>query len=183
MSTRFFNCRPMPLAHTFCRCARLGVIAFAVAVFAPSVQAQDYVSGLRETATTWGMFKIAVIQAASGDVQGAKHTLTQIGEWGERPPADVTVVSFCCGRAIHESRPAEPCERGEERFVEFSAAAPGESPEGVPAEVPAGLPSDYLAVNARHGALVAFTDEYDAAGTRITSRRYADGYVMIETPR
>ena len=40
----------------------------------------------------------------------------------------------------------------------------------------------YVGVDARRGAVVAFTDEYDAHGTRVTSRRYADGSVVIETP-
>jgi hypothetical protein len=29
---------------------------------------------------------------------------------------------------------------------------------------------------------VISTDEYDASGTRVTSRKYADGVVVIETP-
>jgi hypothetical protein len=31
--------------------------------------------------------------------------------------------------------------------------------------------------------LVDFTDDYDSRGTRVTSRKYADGHVVIETPR
>ena len=60
------------------------------------------------------------------------------------------------------------------------AAAP---PDHVPAAVPAGLPANYLAADPRHGAVIDFTDERDSGGTRMTSRKYADGYVVIETPR
>jgi hypothetical protein len=48
--------------------------------------------------------------------------------------------------------------------------------------VPRGLPANYLAADSRHGAVVDFQDEYDSYGTRVTARRYADGYVVIETP-
>ena len=49
--------------------------------------------------------------------------------------------------------------------------------------LPADLPANYLDADQRHGAVVDFTDERDGYGTRVTSRKYADGYVVIETPR
>ena len=48
--------------------------------------------------------------------------------------------------------------------------------------MPQGLPANYLAADPHHGAVVDFRDEYDSYGTRVTSRRYADGYSVIETP-
>ena len=56
-------------------------------------------------------------------------------------------------------------------------------PDRAASQAPPGLPPEYLAADARHGAVVDFVDEYDSHGTRVTSRTYADGYVVIETPR
>jgi hypothetical protein len=53
----------------------------------------------------------------------------------------------------------------------------------VPATCPPGLRPDYLDPDPHHGAVVDFCDDHDSRGTRVTSRKYADGYVVIETPQ
>ena len=65
------------------------------------VQAQNWVWGNREMAKTAAMHDIALIQASAGDFQGAKRTVSQISEDGEKIPAEVTVVSFCNGHPIY----------------------------------------------------------------------------------
>ena len=145
------------------------------------LQAQDGTREMREAARTWTMSRIAEFQAAYGEFQGAKRTVAQIGE-GERGPSDVTTVWFCNGVPIYDHPPR--CagwgrSGGQEDGQPFSQEWPADH---VPSTVPPGLPSNYLAPDPRHGAVADFTDEYDAHGTRVTSRRYADGYVVIETP-
>jgi hypothetical protein len=134
----------------------------------------------RELAKTWGMYDIAVIQAKHRDIQGAKHTLSQIGDDREKAPADVTAVWFCCGRPVYDHPPAPPYRtwQYEPLFANGHQAINRTPAKNLPA-----LPPDYLAADPRHGAIVEFTDETDSSGTRITSRRYADGSVVIETPR
>jgi hypothetical protein len=133
----------------------------------------------RDFAKTWGMHDIAVIQAEHGDPQGAKRTLSQIGDGGEKNPAEVTGVWFCCGRPVYDHPPARSL--GSWQYEPLLVARPGMAAR-VPAKAPPGLPSNYLAPDPRRGVVVDFVDERDSRGTRVTSRRYADGSVMIETP-
>ena len=149
---------------------------------AGTVRAQDCVNDGRECAKTWAMHRIAVIQAAAGDVQGAKRTVSQIDEDGEKGPSDVTAVWFCDGQPVYDHPPAPAgCAGCNHRA--FPVFFGGErAAEHVPAQVPPGLPANYLDGDPRHGAVVEFADERDSQGTRITSRTYADGYAVIETP-
>jgi hypothetical protein len=153
----------------------------AVVLSADAVLAQDFIRDDRQVARTWALHRIAVIQAAAGDVQGAKNTIAQIGDPEYvSGPSEVTSVWFCNGMAIYDHPPA-PINRvgygwrGSQYFRD-------RSPDRVPAEVPRGLPANYLAADPRHGAVVDFRDEYDSYGTRVTARRYADGSLVIETP-
>lgn len=134
----------------------------------------------QELAKTWGMYDIAVLQAQHRDVQGAKHTLSQIGDDCEKAPADVTAVWFSCGRPIYDHPPAPPLPSPQFRPI-VAARHQADNPASA-TNLPA-LPKEYLAPDPRHGAIVEFSDETDSSGTRITSRRYADGSVVIETPR
>ncbi len=133
----------------------------------------------RDFAKTWGMHAIAVIQAEHHDVQGAKRTLSQIGDDGEKNPADVTAVWFCCGRPVYDHPPAPSFGSWQYEPAYFSRPWTADS---TPSKTPPDLPSNYLAPHPRHGAVVEFVDEHDSRGTRVTSRRYADGSVVIETP-
>ena len=181
---------------------RSGLLAAAISWLAVlpagAAQAQDWVWANRESAQTAAMHDIAVIQASIGDFQGAKRTVSQIGEEGEKMPAQVTVVSFCNGQPIcctswascgRQSPMAGAPARltpgwgavdahGTQYFLALDRAA-----DRPPAKLPADLPASYLNPDPRHGPVVDFTDERDAYGTRVTSRKYADGYVVIETPR
>jgi hypothetical protein len=144
-----------------------------------TVCAQDWIREGREAAMTWAMHRIAVIQAANGDVQGAKKTVSQIDEDGPKGPADVTGVWFCNGLPIYDHPPGSI--GGSEcgwREITCDRVA-----DHVPSEVPPGLPSNYFAPDPHHGAVVDFIDDYDSHGTRVTSRKYADGYAVIETPQ
>jgi hypothetical protein len=177
------------------------LMAAALACFAalPASAAQegDWIRQNREMAQTSAMYQIAVIQAEAGDYQGAKVTVSQIGDDGEKAPAQVTVVSFCNGQAFYCPMPAAGCGRAP-MAVASAAFTPGwggrdsngtqyflavdRPADRVPSRLSPDLPSNYLAVHPRHGAVVDFSDERDANGTRVTSRRYADGHVVIETP-
>jgi hypothetical protein len=64
----------------------------------------DYVGDGYEAAKTWAMHKIAVIQAARGDVMGAKNTVAQIGSRGAI--AEVTGVWFVNGRPVYDQPPS-----------------------------------------------------------------------------
>ena len=122
-----------------------------------------------------------MIQAAGGDVQGAKNTVAQIND-----PAMCPGPGGGHERMVLQRRgDVRPSARPPAGYV-----SPGSryyltrdrSPDHVPAQVPQGLPANYLAADPRHGAVVDFIDETDSYGTRVTARRYADGYVVIETP-
>ncbi|MCE5266655.1 MAG: hypothetical protein LLG00_02050, partial [Planctomycetaceae bacterium] len=153
---------------------------------------------------------IAVTQAAMGYWQDAKHTLWQIDRRPPLCPSDVTGVWSYWGRPLYGLRPmplimygagvppcapplppATACSYGQ---PSCAAPAPGRAEAVTPVAVsaggsvkmpmtpPPGLPAGYFAADPHHGAVVDFTDDRDSRGTRITSRRYADGYVVIETP-
>ena len=89
-----------------------------------AAHAQDWVWGNREMAKTAAMHDIAVIQASIGDFQGAKRTVSQIGEEGEKIPAEVTVVSFCNGQPIYHC-PAAGCGCPSSMAATAPAATPG----------------------------------------------------------
>jgi hypothetical protein len=63
-----------------------------------------YVAAGYESAKTWAMHKIAVIQAARGDVAGAKNTVAQIGYGG--PAGEVSGVWFINGQPVYDRPPA-----------------------------------------------------------------------------
>lgn len=155
---------------------------------------QDFTASERAAAQTWGMRDIAVIQAERGDFQGAKNTLSQIDENGPKRAARVTAIWFENGRIVdRRERPID------DSYVADAQKSPGwgrrdshgtlyflardRAADSVPQDVPSGLPTDYLDADPEHGALVDFTDEFDSHGTRVTSRRYADGHAVIETPK
>ena len=165
-----------------CRCFVVAAVVAGLSYSADAVWAQDFVRDDRQVARTWTLHRIAVIQAAGGDVQGAKNTIAEINDT-DRPkrPSEVTSVWFCNGMAIYDHPPAFA--RRDCRDCAGTQYYRDRSPDYVPAKVPSGLPANYLAADPRHGAVVDFQDEYDSYGTRVTARRYADGYVVIETPR
>ena len=66
------------------------------------VRAADSAGAFRDAAKTWGMYRIAVMQAAAGNPQDAKHTLWQIDRGPPLCPAEVTGVWFCCGQPIYD---------------------------------------------------------------------------------
>jgi hypothetical protein len=215
------HCRSVA-AHPFGwqRYFRVATLAWLAALATGSVQAQDWVWENREMARTWALHKIAVIQAADGNVMGAKTTLTQLDDMGEKGTARVTAVWFMNGQAIYGCPPAcvqrpdiQPCAaylpanqstpladagngamqqppQGRSQGPGWGAfdlqghqyfLARDRLPDRVPFKAPADLPSNYLAADPRHGPVVDFADDYDRYGTRVTSRRYADGHAVIET--
>jgi hypothetical protein len=149
-----------------------------------AARAEDFIRVDRAVARSWGLHQIAVIQAAQGDVNGALNTIAQINDPEVvRGAGDVTGVCFCNGIPLYDHPPAPPDwalfdRPGTQVFGDY-----GRAPDRVPATPPQGLPANYFAANSRHGAVVSFSDEYDSRGTRVTSRRYADGHIVIETPR
>jgi hypothetical protein len=225
----------------------------------------DRVRESPESAQTWTLSKIAVIQAAYGDVMGAKNTVALIGDKHGTGDSKVTSVWIVNGQPVYDRPPvgglslppkavspasyrpgynydgsivpgfwlengqpvndrlcaclpspdmlscdpcgqADPCvgsedarEQATRRAEQVGSQSPGwggrdsqgnqyfltcdRAPDHVPSSVPSGLPSDYLARDPRHGAVVDFTDDNDGQGIHLTSRRYADGYVLIETLR
>ena len=69
------------------------------------VRAQDSPAAFRDATKTWGMYQIAVMQAAAGHPQDAKHTLWQIDQGPPCCPSEVTGVWFCCGMPIYDHPP------------------------------------------------------------------------------
>jgi hypothetical protein len=63
----------------------------------------DYVGNDNQSAKTWAMHKIAVIQAARGDVAGAKNTVAQIGYQGA--VGEVSGVWFVNGQPVYDRPP------------------------------------------------------------------------------
>ena len=170
------------ISHRILCCRLAAALLLPAMLAAGTVQAQDYVLDGREWAKTWAMHQIAVIQAAAGDVQGAKRTVSQISEDAEKGPSEVTAVWFCQGQPVYDHPPAPAdCAGCNHRAIQiFSGGERATDP--VPSQVPPGLPANYLDSDPRHGAVVEFADERDSHGTRVTSRTYADGHAVIETP-
>jgi hypothetical protein len=175
----------------------VATIFFCAALLPGILAAEDWTAQDRQWAQTWAMHRIAVIQAAEGDAQAAKRTVSQIDEFGAPGDINVTAVWFVQGQPVYQAVPA--C-YGDCRAAAESAAtaSPGwaardahavqyfwaqdRGTDRVPTQVPPGLPTNYLDPDPRHGAVVDFVDEVDVHGTRVTSRAYADGYAVIETP-
>jgi len=153
------------------------VLTAAAIASATAARGDDFFGEMHEAAQTWAMHRIAVIQAAAGDVQGAKRTASQIGRRWDPGPTEVTGVWFRCGRPVYDHPPCFAPAYWQCLGCKKPAA------RGVPSQVPPGLPANFLDADPRHGAVVDFTDEYDCRGTRVTTRTYADGHVAIETPR
>ncbi len=152
------------------------VLTSAAIASATAARADDYIGEMREAARTWAMHRIAVIQADDGDMQGAKRTASQIGRpWNQRP-IKVTGVWFRRGQPVYDQPPSFAPTYWQRLVCKKPAT------RGVPAQVPPGLPANYLDPDQRHGAVVDFTDECDSHGTRVTTRTYADGHLVIETP-
>jgi hypothetical protein len=157
-------------------------VLMASVLLADAVWAQGFIPYDQQVARSWTLHRIAVIQAKSGDVVGAKNTVAEITESQCAPgPSEVTSVWFCNGMVMYDHPPAF-ARRPYNAYPVYPIYR-DLSPARVPAEVPQGLPANYLAADPRHGAIVDFTDARDSYGTRVTSRRYADGYVVIETPQ
>jgi hypothetical protein len=172
----------------FLKSISMNAILFSLLAFlsngdVPAVSSQDRVLEEQKSAETWAMHIISVIQAEAGDIQGAKRTASQITEddLGKKAPSDVTVVSFCNGCPIY-SRRTETDPRLASIQYEVFSYDPDRTSDSVPVKVPAGLPSNYLEKDPQHGEVIDFVDSRDINGKRVTSRRYADGSVVIETP-
>jgi hypothetical protein len=166
----------------FCRFSLVVSLLAAGVLSAGEVWAQDFVRYDQQAARSWTLHRIAVIQARYGDVTGAKNTVAQIIESQCPPgPSEVTSVWFCNGMVMYDHPPAFA--RQAYSVYPVQPIYRDLSPRSLPVETPQGLPANYLAADPRHGAIVDFRDEYDSSGTRVTARRYADGYVVIETPR
>jgi hypothetical protein len=178
--------RCLILARSF----HIGSLICAAALLLPTVlqadgpDSRNFIRVDRAVARSWGLHRIAVIQAAQGDITGALNTIASIDDLDVvRGAGDVTGVCFCEGVPLYDHPPAPGNANlftGPGSQV-FSGRNP--APDRVPATVPPGLPANYLAADPRHGAVVNFSDERDSYGTRVTSRRYADGHIVIDTPR
>jgi hypothetical protein len=147
-----------------------------------SASVQDPIRQERESAAISAMHAIAVIQAESGDIDGAKITANQITEDdSDKAPSEVTVVSFCEGCTLYDHLPGTMQRLNS---VQYELLSPDrqESSNVVPKQIPPGLPANYLAPDPEHGAVVDFLDTRDPNGKRVTSRRYEDGSFILETP-
>jgi hypothetical protein len=164
----------------------VAALVLSAMLTASTVRSQDCIVEMREAAKAWAMHQIAVIQAERGNVQGAKQTVWQIDAEREacekQRPSDVTGVWFCNGRAIYDHPPGLIGPFGYSQQQNGYVLTRGEASNSDPSRIPAGLPPNWLAPDPRHGVVVSFTDEYDSHGTRVTTRNYADGYAVIETP-
>jgi hypothetical protein len=143
------------------------VVLFGRPVVAATVLPDDCTRATREAARTWGLNRIALIEAANGDVVGAKNTLSQVDDDDPPPPMDVTTVWFCNRMPSHEHRFPMPCPNPVWQAFDNR----GRQPAGIPDRAPFGLQSDYLAADPRHGQVIDFTYEYDPNGMRMTSRK------------
>ena len=161
------HCRSVPARHISMRWPFLAAVLTLWAMIpAGTGRAQDGIQQLHQEAKTWARHRIAVIQAASGDVLGAKKTVWEIDEDAENRPAEVTAVWFCNGQPIYDHSPMFTGEcrcncQQDPRFVARDRAAVPAPPASVPPAARPSLPSNYLAPDPRHGAIVGFTDEYD----------------------
>jgi hypothetical protein len=162
----------------------LSLLAFVPQNMVPPAPMQNCARENREFAETWAMHDIAVIQAERGDIQGAKHTASQITEENleNKAPSDVTVVSFREGCICSREYPGTERRLASRQYEVFSFDR-GPAADSVPSKSPPGLPQNYLAPDPRRGPVVDFFDSRDSQGKRITSRKYADGSIVIETPR
>jgi hypothetical protein len=160
-------------------------IAFIIALLPSVLPAQDFGSIDREAARSWALHRIAVIQAVRGEVGDAKNTVAEINETEIVSGAgDVTSVSFCNGMIIYNHPPGRIDISRSAACYRYATAVPIPPSPTPPAPIQRTiLPAAYFAADSRHGRLVAFSDECDSSGTRVTCRRYADGHVVIETPR
>ncbi len=198
MFTVSASCRS-GLTHRFGwrRSSVLAAVLLLMLLSVSTARAEDWVRGQRETAKVQAMYAIAVIQAQNGDDLAAKRTVLQIGEEHDIGPSDV--VAVCCfdGQIFYDHPPGCRCpapfsprlgsyrfgwggfdSQGNQYFLNRDRAG-----DHVPSKCPPGLRRDYLDPDPHHGPVVDFSDEHDSRGTRITSRKYADGYVVIETPQ
>ena len=162
-----------------------------------TVRAEDLVHANYEAAKTRAMYAIAVLQAEAGEDLAAKKTVSQIGDGNGGGVSDVVVVCCMDGQIFYDHPPgwhglspisprSGSCDsgwggrdsQGNQYFLARDRAG-----DHVPSKCPVGLRPDYLDPDPRHGAVVDFSDDRDSHGTRITSRKYADGHVVIETPQ
>ncbi len=129
------------------------------------VRAEDSPAAFRDAAKTWGMYRIAVIQAAAGHPQDAKHTLWQIDQQPPLCPAEVTGVRFCCGMPIYDLPPMP--------LILYGAAVPAAG--GTPApQVAAGrMPGLQAARGAVSPPATAVAGRFQAVGFTVVSRRRA----------
>jgi hypothetical protein len=168
-----------------------------------AASADDIVGEMREAAKIWGWQGIALIEAQNGKVRSALRIIDRIGNNAERCSPTVTVVSFCNGQPIYRvvaDAPARDCPDfrgrhgnavvGENGTGPFTASATqyesvvdgNKNGTSSPSRPSPELPAEYFAPHPRHGELVDFAEQYDSHGTRVTSRKYADGHFIIETP-
>jgi hypothetical protein len=180
----FFSFGRANMSSNWFRWALAAVALYVISAATALAGNENYTALGREAAGTWAMHRIAVIQAAQGDIQGAKRTVSQIGIDGDPGEVEVTGVWFHCGVPFYDNPPGSlrraRSDYDRNDWTLLSNPLPARK---VPAVVPQGLPADYLAADPRHGAVVGFTDETDSRGTRLTTRTYADGHMRIETVR
>jgi hypothetical protein len=160
------------------RAALAALLALPLWFFSSVAAAQDFTRIDRSIARSWGLYRIAEIQAEQGDITGALNTIASIDDLSVvRGTWDSNGASIGSGIPLYDhARPSSS--RPSVTIFDGRRAV-----DRLPATVPEGLPKNYLAADPRHGRVANFTDEHDSNGKRVTCRRYADGYTVIETPR
>lgn len=161
------------------------------ALFSGTAPASDGLALDRALARNAAMYDIAVIQAQAGDILGAKRTAWQIQESPTscQAPSNVLGVWFVQGQpwygCLLPMETIEPLGQADAQAARRRSGDPNRSVAAQPVALrpPHGLPADYLAPDGRHGRIVGFFEDVDAHGTRVTSRKYADGHLVIETLR
>jgi hypothetical protein len=158
--------------------ARAGDVADAKALAWHTRMASDW-----QLQKDWNWVRIASLPTAWPTV-GQVANLPISRQTGNLPHVDspcgfggakVTGVWFCNGQAIYDCPP--------EDAPQIVPAPIPEPPRPAKPQPAAALPASYLAPSPVHGPIVIFNDSYDSRGTRVTGRTYADGSVIIETPR
>lgn len=182
IASRFHSLFAFAKHSTGCSARLIIALALFGASISDTAQAKERAADATESAYGWSLPVLRVIESATGFVQQVNQTLVLANEnvkQNQRVEDQEKTVP------VAEPSALPLCEPGVivVDWGDILYSYRDHDGHCVPAEVPKGLPANYLAPHPKYGALIDFLDEYDSFGTRVTSRTYANGHVIIETPR